>query len=104
MAAARFPTRTSAASPWSPTASLAWVHNRFYTWHEAGHLGKTPRRSAAQPCPVKRDGVYRIELWDTRTGKGRRDRHGDLVGLGCQLALPPIEKDVALKVIHQPGS
>ena len=34
--------------------SLAWVQNRFYTWFEAGHQGKTPPEIAgADRVPVK---------------------------------------------------
>lgn len=86
--------------------SLAWVHNRFYTWHEAGHLGKTPPTisGATLTVPVKRDGVYRIELWDTRTGKVVATVTATSSASAVSYALPPIEKDVALKVIHQPGS
>jgi hypothetical protein len=81
--------------------SLAWVQNRFYTWIEAGHEGKTPPviRGARVDVPVRKDGSYRVELWDTRTGKVVGTAAARSKAKSVSYALPPIEKDVALKVI-----
>ena len=81
--------------------TLAWVQNRFYTWYEAGHQGKTPPTIAGAEVsiPVKKDGTYRVELWDTRTGKVVSSRDMTAHSQTVRYALPPIAKDVALKAI-----
>lgn len=83
--------------------SLAWVQNRFYTWFEAGHQGKAPPAisGAEVTVPVKKEGVYRVELWDTRAGKVISNTTTRSVARSVKSTLPPIEKDVALKVILQ---
>lgn len=86
----------------SEPKTLAWVQNRFYNWYEAGHLGKTPPTisGAEISVPVKKDGVCRIELWDTRTGKIVSKTNLRSTSQTVKYSLPPIEKDVALKIIH----
>ncbi|MBI5684897.1 MAG: hypothetical protein HZC54_07440 [Verrucomicrobia bacterium] len=83
--------------------TLAWVQNRFYTWYEAGHQGKTlPTISGAEiAVPVKKAGAYRVELWDTRSGKIVSTTNARSESQTVKYKLPPIEKDVALKVILQ---
>jgi hypothetical protein len=83
--------------------SLAWVQNRFYTWLEAGHQGKTPPTIAGAEVsiPVKKDGAYRVELWDTRSGKVVSSSNATATSQTVRYALPPIVKDVALKAILQ---
>jgi hypothetical protein len=85
----------------SEAKSLAWVQNRFYSWFEAGHEGKTPPTIAGAQIdvPVCKDGAYRVELWDTRTGKVLRTSETQSAGKMVKCALPPLEKDVALKVV-----
>lgn len=82
--------------------TLAWVQNRFYTWYEAGHRGKaSPTISGAEiAVPVKKDGAYRVELWDTRSGKVVSTTNVRSASQIVKYALPPLEKDVALKIIH----
>jgi len=82
--------------------SLVWVQNRFYTWLEAGHQGKRPPvvRDATIDVPVRRDGAYRVELWDTRSGKVVATTPVKAAGKTVRYALPPIDKDVALKVVR----
>jgi len=83
--------------------TLAWVQNRFYNWYEAGHQGKKPPTiaGAAIGIPVRRDGAYRIELWDTRSGKVLSTATARAASQTLQYTLPPIEKDAALKAILQ---
>ena len=83
--------------------TLAWVQNRFYSWFEAGHRGKAPPRisGARIAVPVKKDGAYRVELWDTRSGKAVATSTVRSSANVLNYALPPIEKDVALKAILQ---
>ena len=82
--------------------TLAWVQNRFYTWYEAGHQGKTPPTisGAEIAVPVKKDGTYRVELWDTRSGKVISNTTTRSAAQTVKCVLPPVEKDVALKAIH----
>lgn len=83
--------------------SLAWVQNRSYNWFEAGHQGKAPPTIAGAEVdvPVRKDGAYRVEFWDTRGGKVVSCTEARSVDLVVKCALPPIEKDVALKVVLQ---
>lgn len=81
--------------------TLVWVQNRFYTWLEAGHRGEKPPtiRDATVTVPVKKDGGYRVELWDTRSGEVVSTAAANSSAETIRYELPPIEKDVALKVI-----
>lgn len=82
--------------------SLAWIHNRAYTWLEAGHRGKAPPsiEGAQVAVPVKKEGGYRIEVWDTRTGKVVSTGSAASSGLAVTCALPVVQKDVALKLVR----
>ncbi len=86
--------------------SLAWVQNRFYTWLEAGHQGKKPPviGGAEIAVPVKKKGVYRVELWDTRSGKVVATGSIRSTDGVVKYTLPAIEKDVALKAILEPAA
>lgn len=80
--------------------SWVWVQNKYYTWVEAGHYGKTPPviSDSKISIPVGKNGNYSIELWDTRSGKVVSTAKAlSKEGL-VSYELPPIEKDVALKV------
>ena len=81
--------------------SLAWVHNRRYTWYEAGHQGKKPPTIAGAEItiPVCAEGSYRVEVWDTRSGSVVSESSVRSSGGRVKVPLPPIEKDVALKAI-----
>jgi len=81
--------------------SLAWVHNRRYTWYEAGHQGKKPPTIAGAEItiPVCAEGSYRVEIWDTRSGSVVSESSVRSSGGRVKVPLPPIEKDVALKAI-----
>jgi hypothetical protein len=50
--------------------------------------------------PVKKAGVYRVELWDTRSGKVQSQTTVQATANSVKCKLPPIEKDVAMKIIH----
>ena len=88
----------------SDAKTLAWVQNRFYTWIEAGHQGKTPPTisGATVTVPVRDNGVYRIELWDTRKGKVASTATARSSAGAVEYRLPPIDKDIALKAILVP--
>ncbi|GEM_PF-1732612 len=80
--------------------SWAWVQNKFYTWLEAGHYGKKPPviTDSKISIPVKKDGNYSIEVWDTRNGKAVSTSKSFSKERMVEYALPPIENDVAIKV------
>lgn len=82
--------------------SLAWIHNRSYSWIEAGHRGKAPPsiEGADVAVPVKKQGGYRVELWDTRAGKMISTTAATSSDLAVKYALPPVQKDVALKLVR----
>lgn len=84
----------------SDEQSLVWVHNNFYTWHNIGVLKKKPRpiAGARLNIPVRKDGAYRVELWDTRSGKVVKRQTVEARGSRVVYELPPVDKDVALKV------
>ena len=81
--------------------SWVWIQNRFYNWLDAGHYGKKPPviSDSKISIPVKNNGNYNIELWDTRSGKVITTTKAVSKEGKVNYALPPIENDVALKVI-----
>ncbi len=81
--------------------SLVWVQNKFYNWLEAGHYGKNPPIISGSKItvPVKKNGNYNIELWDTRSGKIISTTRAIAKEGSVIYDLPPVEKDVALKAI-----
>ncbi len=85
--------------------SLVWVDNRFYTWHNIAALGKAPVpvKKAVLRVPVRRDGSYRVEIWDTRRGTVTAKTTLKSAGKTVAVALPDVDKDLALKVIYQPN-
>ncbi len=87
----------------SENKTLVWVQNRFYNWLDAGHNGKTPPviSGATISIPVKSTGNFNIELWDTRTGKIVSTTKSATNQHIVKYPLPPVQKDIALKVIKQ---
>lgn len=87
----------------SDRKTMVWVQNRFYNWLDAGHNGKKPPiiAGAKITIPVKNEGSFNIELWDTRTGKVTSTASVTSTQRTVEYALPPIDKDIALKVIKK---
>lgn len=85
------------------TKTLVWVDNRFYTWYNIGVQQKAPTtvRKAMLQVPVKQAGTYLIEYWDTRTGEITKKTPQKSNGSTVSVALPDVDKDMALKVIYQ---
>lgn len=79
--------------------SWAWVQNKDYTWVKAGHYGKTPPviSKAIIEIPVKINGNYRIELWDTHKGTIASTFSASSKNGMVSCDLPPVEKDIAIK-------
>lgn len=84
----------------SDDKSMVWVHNNFYTWHNIGVQKKSsqPIAGARINIPVRKDGTYQVELWDTRRGKVVKQSTAEARGSRVVYELPPVDKDVALKV------
>ena len=84
---------------------LVWVHSSAHNWYNVGVRKLTPEAvaGATVTVSVKKDGVYRVELWDTRTGKVVREETAKSTRGKVTCRLPDIRKDVALKLIHQPA-
>ncbi len=84
---------------------LVWVQNKHYTWYNVGVRKLTPKAitGASITVPVRKDGAYRIQLWDTRSGKITREDTVEATVKKVVYGLPDILADVALKVIHQPA-
>ncbi len=84
----------------SKDQSWAWIQNKYYTWVEAGHYGKTPPvvSHAAIEIPVKINGNYTIEIWDTHKGTVTSTINASSKNGIVFCDLPPVEKDIALKV------
>lgn len=82
--------------------TLVWIDNRYYTWHNIGVQRKAPVpvRNAQLQIPVKRPGTYQVEIWDTRKGTVTKKTSVKADGQRLTVALPDVDKDVALKVIH----
>lgn len=80
--------------------SLVWVDNRAYTWHRVGVLGEAPVavKKAVVRVPVRRDGAYRVEIWDTRRGTVTAKTTLKSAGKMVAVPLPDVDKDLALKV------
>ena len=80
------------------------MHSRAHNWYNVGVRKLTPEAIAGAhiAVPVTKDGDYRVELWDTRSGKivGKETAKSAERKVTC--ALPDIEKDVALKLIYCP--
>ncbi|GAB2565204.1 hypothetical protein [Spirosoma areae] len=83
--------------------TLVWVDNQFYTWYNIGVERKAPIavKKATLQVPVKRAGVYQVEIWDTRKGEITKKTPVKSNGSVVNVALPDIDKDLALKLIYQ---
>lgn len=83
----------------SDEKSMVWVNNNFYTWFNVGVQKKKPQSVAGArlEIPVKRDGTYQVELWDTRRGQVVARRKVASRASRLAYELPAIDKDVALK-------
>ncbi|HEX2999579.1 MAG TPA: hypothetical protein VHR86_05015, partial [Armatimonadota bacterium] len=83
--------------------SIAWVQNTGHTWSLlADGVQPKPQQGAELRLPVARAGRYRVELWDTYTGKQLQALTLKAAGGRLTIPLPTIEKDLALKAILLP--
>lgn len=87
----------------SEPQSWVWIHNNQYTWIDAGHYGNLPPiiSNSTITIPVRQAGNYSVEAWDTRTGKVLSTINTTAQKGTVSYNLPPIETDLALKVISR---
>ncbi len=78
------------------------MQDRAHTWFNVRDNKPIP---AVPPTvltvPVPADGAWRVELWDTEKGVVVSSTTVQAKGGHAEVALPAIEKDVALKLIRQ---
>lgn len=82
------------------TTSLLWIDNYEHTWYKVDVL-KQPveeQKGATLVIPGWPEGRYDVQFWDTYAGK--RISRGDLEvsDEGLSLNLPPIGKDLAIRI------
>jgi hypothetical protein len=85
-----------------PALTLVWAQNLDHTWYKRS-LGTTLHPVAPTQVTLSgfAAGEYEIELWDPYRGQViRRERAAAREGR-LQLALPVIEKDLAVKIRRQ---
>jgi hypothetical protein len=85
-----------------PALALVWAQNLDHTWYKRS-LGTTLRPVAATKVTLGgfAAGDYEIELWDTYRGAVIRRGSATAREGRLQLALPPVEKDVAVKILRR---
>ncbi|MCC6445434.1 MAG: DUF5060 domain-containing protein [Armatimonadetes bacterium] len=86
----------------SPTLALLWVQNRDHTWRNRLD-GKPipPVAGASLELKGLPDGAYRLEWWDTYTGKPFRTAEGVSRSGTLAVAIPEVAKDIACKIIRK---
>ncbi len=79
--------------------SFLWLQNQESAWWNAGP-GQRPRAitGASVEVPVAADGAYSLEWWDTYKGIVVRKEKVAAKGKTLVVPLPPLERDVAVKV------
>lgn len=82
------------------TVSLIWVQNAM---HNYGRIHATGRQPDPIPpttltIPAWPKGDYRVAFWDTYEGKETATQNVTVTASGLRIELPPIPKDVALKI------
>ncbi|MEW6358619.1 MAG: hypothetical protein AB1696_19950 [Planctomycetota bacterium] len=77
-----------------------WVQNRENTWYkqivEAAKLQEV--QGATLQLDHMIDGQWTVEWWDTYQGKIERTSSLSVANGAAELALPPILKDIAVKL------
>jgi hypothetical protein len=79
--------------------SILWLQNKNHTWWRAAHNEPAPVVEGAEV--IVRDmpeGRYRIEYWDTWKGEVFRTLPGTVSGGSLRIAVPPLQRDIAVKI------
>lgn len=77
--------------------NVLWLHNRESTWR-TDYDGRTPTTltGLTASLPVRTDGSWQVEWWNTWTGEVvRRERVRSQAGK-LELAVPDLERDIAV--------
>lgn len=79
--------------------ALLWVQNLDNTWFRRAAGGSLPIVAPSTlTLPEVAPGAYAIEVWDTYSGRVTRQTRARAAAAGLKIALPAVEKDVAVKV------
>lgn len=83
-----------------PRKVFVWVQNRRHTWHKQiiEHAGLEDVRDAVLRLGDLAAGEWSIEWWDTYEGRVTDKTTVSVRDGTAQLALPPISRDVAIKL------
>ncbi len=83
--------------------AIVWLQNAQHTWYRMCVVGEqlTPVPPTRLTLHGLRDGAFRVELWDTYAGRVSQTQESTARGGALSIALPEIEKDVALKLVRQ---
>lgn len=75
---------------------ILWAQNREATWENAAKLDQLePTAATTVRLDGFQPGVYRVEWWDTRTGKVVRTREVGAMGGAVRLEIPALRIDAA---------
>jgi hypothetical protein len=81
--------------------SIVWVQNADHTWWNVVHKKPIPVIEATRlTLDNFPRGRYRIEFWDTWAGVVTREADVQSSRGSAVIALPPIERDIALKLVR----
>ena len=89
------------AAPVAGPAVMVWARHESFNWYSHNHgrnewaVGPVEVALAGVP-----DGPFRIELWDTFSGKARSGETVVAVGGKVRIPLPAFQKDLAVKLIR----
>jgi hypothetical protein len=79
--------------------SILWLQNKKHTWWRVIHGEPiVPVSGAEVRLRELPEGDYRIEFWDTWKGGVSRTVEGRAAGGILRIAVPPLERDLAVKV------
>jgi hypothetical protein len=83
------------------TMSLLWVQNADHTWWNVVQKNPIPRIEGARlTVSGMPPGRYRIEFWDTWAGVVSKESDPHTNHGTADISLPPLERDIALKLIR----
>jgi hypothetical protein len=95
------PLRTTALQDAVSAETLLWVQDPASNW-KSDAQGKAPPvwNNTSLVVPVPQRGAYRVDWWDTRTGRILRTDRAAISGQaqGLTLTAPPFRRDIAARI------
>jgi len=85
--------------------SILWLENKAHSWWNVVH-GKAiaPVPATEITLSIVAAGIYRVEYWDTCAGRIMREVEARAAGGKLPIAVPEIERDIAIKIFPIPQS